>query len=101
MSDDAYTQKVQILGKTYLLKVDPNSCENCAFFASSSKFCTLTIRPLVVHLSKNQERGGCSIDDYILGCSIDDYILVEDTPKAIMQYLENILNYVEGEEDNE
>jgi hypothetical protein len=90
MSDDTYTQKVQILGKTYLLKEDSDSCASCAFLRETADFCRNSVRPHVMHLSHNPERGGCATGEHIL---------VEDTPEAIFRYIERKLGI--EEEDNE
>jgi len=89
MSDDTYAPKVMILGKTYLLKEDSDSCMNCAFLKETADFCKNDVKPHVMHLSHNPERNGCATGEHIL---------VEDTPEAILQYIERKLN-IEEEDD--
>jgi hypothetical protein len=91
MSDDTYTQKIQILGKTYLLKEDSDSCTNCVFLKETADFCINSVRPHTMHLSHNPERGGCATGEHIL---------IEDTPEAILRYIERKLN-IDREEDDE
>jgi len=90
MSNDTNNPKVMILDKTYILKEDSDSCMNCAFLKETADFCRNNVKPLVMHLSYNPERGGCATGEHVL---------VEDTPEAILRYIERKLGI--EEEDNE
>jgi hypothetical protein len=90
MTNDTTSPRVQIQGKTYLVKEDADSCLSCAFLKETADFCREIIKPQVRHLGNKPHRGGCATGEHIF---------IEDTHEAILQYIERKLGTLE--DDNE
>jgi len=82
MSNDLSTERFIINGKDYLIKDEIYICKGCAFNGRGSRTC-------------------CDVNDETqIHCGTIGFIYVEDTPEAIMKYLELKLNEEEEKEDD-
>jgi len=92
MSNNIPTDRLVIKNKTFLIKkaIDDEGCLGCTNFNEHNEY---LCNEVYAHAEKVIK------DENHTRCGLGTNVLIEDTPEAIMQYLELKLNHTEGEED--